>query len=627
MTPTTIAGRPNDFVSSREPDPTWGDLALAAAEFPARATVDQFDRAGSGVAEAFADPSLENITNAGVQSGLAMMSPTLTAVSGIGGLGLAALRDANIIPSAEARRLNKAPRPTPAPAPVAAPEVDPVFEKIKDDPSLLALYQQIKVEQNNATRDYPGRNGDASRAEAAGRAKILQGQFADALAKRDAAKQGIYDQQVQNAIAARDLELSRDRRFSDTEVGKVYDKLGGYAPLVAGFVPGVMSKLAYGPAENMGAKILRGLTGASFGVGANNVPLVYNSFSTEVDNPEQRAYAAYAYNLPDGHPDKAKAQSMANDLDKLNPVRTDAQKELYDPWKFGERAGMGALEGFAGNELGQMFPGGLGGIFRRSSYQLPPGTGVAVRPPEGPISPAPPGAPAKLLAGNDTVLDRTSGPAGRASGQNLPELGDASDIPPVAAPKKAQGGARRSKSAGTKGSSKPEAILPSATPPALPDTQSAASGELKRFFGQNPDTTKAAGGAVEGRGSPVAEKIHTGPLHSEQGGRTDSLPTTVRAGSFVVPADVVSALGENNTAAGMKVLDHMFPKERESLHYASGGAVPIMAAGGEYVVAPEAVARIGGGDLEHGHNILDQFVLNTRNDSINTLKSLPRPSR
>jgi hypothetical protein len=635
VTPTSMAGYPNGFISSREPDPTWGDTALSTAEFPARALVNQFDAAGTGIADAMNDPSLPNLTNAGVQTGLALMSPEITAASGLGGMGLAALRDADIIPSAEARtRRRAAPvrAPLPAPTPTPAP-VDPVLDKIKDDPSLLALYQQIKVEQNNATRDYPGRNGDASRAEAAARVQDLQKQFSGALAARDAVKQHIYDQQVQNALAARDVELGRDRTFSDTEVGKVYDKLGGYAPLVAGFVPGVVSRLAYGPATEIGSKLLRAATGAGFGVGANNVPLVYNSFSTEVDNPEQKAYAAYAYNLPDDHPDKAKAQAMANDLPKLNPLREEAQAELYDPYKFGERAFMGALEGFGGNELGQMTPGAIGGFGRRSSLQLPERAILTnnAKIGLGGISPearAQQEAAAKLLADKQAAAPLSSGPDDLASGSNLPALGDVSDIPPAAPVKKAQAAGRRSKPAGSKGPSK-AATVASDNPPAAPDKEAAASEELKRFFGakQAPDLRdlKATGGPVDGRGE--GGKTFSGPLHSDVAGRTDHIPTTVRAGSFVVPADVVSALGESNTTAGTKVLDHMFPKLPESLHYSSGGAVPIMAAGGEYVIPPEAVAKIGGGDLEHGHNILDKFVLSTRNDTIKTLKSLPGPQR
>jgi hypothetical protein len=130
---------------------------------------------------------------------------------------------------------------------------------------------------------------------------------------------------------------------------------------------------------------------------------------------------------------------------------------------------------------------------------------------------------------------------------------------------------------------------------------------------------------VDGKGE--GGKAFSGPLHSDVAGRTDHLPIDVTAGSYVIPADVVSALGEGNTNGGVKVLQHMFPDQPKSLHYASGGVVPIMAAGGEHVLSPEQVATVGGGDLNRGHRILDAFVKNTRNDTINTLRSLPGPQK
>jgi hypothetical protein len=55
--------------------------------------------------------------------------------------------------------------------------------------------------------------------------------------------------------------------------------------------------------------------------------------------------------------------------------------------------------------------------------------------------------------------------------------------------------------------------------------------------------------------------------------------------------------------------------------------VPIVAAGGEYVITPEQVASIGKGDLDHGHKILDAFVKKTRAKTIDTLKKLPGPKK
>lgn len=64
--------------------------------------------------------------------------------------------------------------------------------------------------------------------------------------------------------------------------------------------------------------------------------------------------------------------------------------------------------------------------------------------------------------------------------------------------------------------------------------------------------------------------------------------------------------------------------------FADGGktnSVPIVAAGGEYVIPPEHVVRIGGGDLDHGHKILDSFVKKMRQKTIKTLQSLPGPAK
>jgi 8-oxo-dGTP pyrophosphatase MutT (NUDIX family) len=63
---------------------------------------------------------------------------------------------------------------------------------------------------------------------------------------------------------------------------------------------------------------------------------------------------------------------------------------------------------------------------------------------------------------------------------------------------------------------------------------------------------------------------------------------------------------------------------------AAGGAasgVPIVAAGGEWVISPRQVARVGGGDIDAGHRVLDDFVRQVRKELIGTLQKLPGPSR
>ena len=66
-----------------------------------------------------------------------------------------------------------------------------------------------------------------------------------------------------------------------------------------------------------------------------------------------------------------------------------------------------------------------------------------------------------------------------------------------------------------------------------------------------------------------------------------------------------------------------------SRHKAHGGKtddhVPIIAAGGEYIVHPDVVKAVGGGDLSKGHRVLDKFVIHTRKQHIKTLRKLKPP--
>jgi hypothetical protein len=150
----------------------------------------------------------------------------------------------------------------------------------------------------------------------------------------------------------------------------------------------------------------------------------------------------------------------------------------------------------------------------------------------------------------------------------------------------------------------------------------------------------------------VHHQIHKGPIHSPVAGRTDHLPMNVESGSYVIPADIISAMGEGNTMAGFKIAKHMFSShpyfQEAKMPYgmksntpygggagpygaklAAGGKAPveIVAAGGEYVITPQEVEQIGGGDIDHGHEILDHFVTGYRQKTIDTLKKLPGPKK
>ena len=148
-----------------------------------------------------------------------------------------------------------------------------------------------------------------------------------------------------------------------------------------------------------------------------------------------------------------------------------------------------------------------------------------------------------------------------------------------------------------------------------------------------------------------ARHLHVGPIHSAVHGRTDHLPMHVPSGSYVLPADVVSAHGEGNTTAGFKVMRRLFggapygggdgPYGQgagpygEALQNSRGGraedgdgpGVPIVAAGGEYVLSPAQVRAVGNGDPEVGCKVMDEFVKRSRAQHIKTLQRLPGPAK
>jgi hypothetical protein len=152
-----------------------------------------------------------------------------------------------------------------------------------------------------------------------------------------------------------------------------------------------------------------------------------------------------------------------------------------------------------------------------------------------------------------------------------------------------------------------------------------------------------------------------------------------RAGSYVLPADVVSGLGQGNTTAGAKMwgeaLSHgagglkpartsfprapampklmapvkpSIPKPVTSFGgagkpmFADGGSnlggadygetdamddgyTPIITAGGELIIDPEIVAALGGGDIEAGKEMLNKSVLHVRKQVAAHIKKLPGP--
>jgi len=177
----------------------------------------------------------------------------------------------------------------------------------------------------------------------------------------------------------------------------------------------------------------------------------------------------------------------------------------------------------------------------------------------------------------------------------------------------------------------------------------------KRALGGIESATQM--GDMAGRTRMMAsgiDRIHpAGLVMSPIGGRSDHIPMGLGSNSYVIPADVVSGIGQGNTLAGGHAFDAMLhggpygmklpiPKISGTLpkpnamprvvaphHFTRGGrtngSVPTIVAGGERIVSPEEVARLSGGDYKKGHEMLDRWVVEARKHIIDRTKKLPGP--
>ena len=116
-----------------------------------------------------------------------------------------------------------------------------------------------------------------------------------------------------------------------------------------------------------------------------------------------------------------------------------------------------------------------------------------------------------------------------------------------------------------------------------------------------------------------ANSAQGGRIASYGGGGITNIPKFQAGGdmqsdAFVVPADVVSALGNGSTDAGIEILNQYLglalPIEGEGdglsddIPATIEGEQPARVADGEVYVPPEVVARLGGGDPERGAAML-----------------------
>lgn len=397
MTPQSRAGMPPAEIRASAGPPTTLDRARNAlldyGPIPAKIATGiamQPVRAGEAVGEALSDPTLANVTNAGVQTGMALGSPLLT----LGSLGLGYLeagrRDAGLsfVNSAQAQSKGK--------------------QQQSFDNGYTRDQLQAVADQTGMTVEMLGTmtRGRVQKlmSETAGAAA---GKRVEAQAEKERARQEEYNRAVQRAEASRDKALARETRFTDTDAGKIYEKTGGAAPFLAGFAGGALSRTATGGKGGLGNDYgLPALMGAAGGIGAANIPLLYDAYATEKVNPEREAYLAYDRDLPEGHPMKGKARAYAESLPEANPIRSAASDELIG--KMVPRslaAGLeGALAGVAGSDLVRAAPRALDAATSIPG-RVANGVVAGFRTPVGPPPKQPPKTPPNPPPSNPSPFD------------------------------------------------------------------------------------------------------------------------------------------------------------------------------------------------------------------------------
>lgn len=152
------------------------------------------------------------------------------------------------------------------------------------------------------------------------------------------------------------------------------------------------------------------------------------------------------------------------------------------------------------------------------------------------------------------------------------------------------------------------------------------------------DQSRSAGGVTKAFPGATPTLIHHhGLVPGDGSGRGDTVDAAVPQDSYILPSDIVSAMGAGNPDHGAKILDRMFlmpqgrdaggPMGMQPPHNPNARYVPVRLSSKEYSIPPAAVLRIGGGDYKKGHAILDKFVLMERKKHLKKTAALPRPKK
>jgi hypothetical protein len=171
---------------------------------------------------------------------------------------------------------------------------------------------------------------------------------------------------------------------------------------------------------------------------------------------------------------------------------------------------------------------------------------------------------------------------------------------------------------------------PQFLPPAAAPAYTPARADLIDAGGGSGFTPRWAAGQSMPAPGAAREDGRRAPAGFTQGRRFDAFPAArfagggqvrgMESGGFVVPADVVSALGNGSTDAGLRALSQLGAEpirgqgdgQSDDIPANIDGAQPARVADGEAYLAPSKVAQLGNGDPANGAKRLYDMLARVR---------------
>lgn len=327
---------------------------------PAKAVVDEVDRAGNAMSRSIDNPSIPNLGETAVRTLMLGGAPVRAAGAAGAAYGAAALQDAFSPTSARAadpaeieRRLKSMPEAQVRDLQRALGV--PVDGRVGGQ-TINALYERESTKERREAAER-GQATDIARieAEARGRSEAEKERIRVETEARSASGRESADRIAgAKRQLVTDLTASRTPAKDSSAVGQLYEQLGVLTPLAAGVAGGMGYRMAK-PALATGNKFVDdymnpALAGAEIGGSVALAPTYAQAYRGDPTNPEYRAWQNYELALPAEATDER--SRVPRNTPQIDPAVTKARDSLNDPVFRGQAMLQGGLGGIFGNVAG-----------------------------------------------------------------------------------------------------------------------------------------------------------------------------------------------------------------------------------------------------------------------------------